>query len=157
MAKIWIVDDDDMVRDVVGDMIQDMGHDARLFSDPRELLNAYAPGKADAIITDVRMEGMDGHELTKAILEKDPHALVLILTGYPSINDAVELIKIGAVDYLQKPFRAQEIKVRIDRALQSRDMVKRFKKNRSLTWILIGSMPFWFLFGLLLAQLLKSH
>lgn len=157
MATIWIVDDDEMVRDLIGDMVSDMGHEIRLFADPRELLDAYHPRAADAIITDVRMQGMDGHELTRALLEKDPNALVLILTGYPSINDAVELIKMGAVDYLQKPFRAEEIRVRIERALHSRDIVKRFHKNRSLTWILICAMPLLVLLGVIIGRMLLAR
>ena len=157
MAKIWIVDDDEMVRDMMGDMVSDMGHEIRLFADPKELLSAYRPHAAEAIITDVRMQNMDGRELTKALLEKDPSALVLILTGYPSINDAVELIKLGAVDYLQKPFRAEEIKVRIERALQSRDIVKRFYKNRWLTWWLICAMPLLVLLGVIIGRMLRSH
>ena len=157
MATIWIVDDEEMVRDLIGDMISDMGHKIRLFSDPLELLAAYHPRAADAIITDVRMQNMDGRELTKALLEKDPLALVLILTGYPSINDAVELIRLGAVDYLQKPFRAEEIKIRLERALHSRDLITRFHKNRSLTWLLICSMPLCFLLGLLIAKMFKAH
>jgi len=157
MATIWIVDDDEMVRDLIGDMVSDMGHEIRLFSDPRELLESYRPRAADAIITDVRMQGMDGHDLTRALLEKDPNALVLILTGYPSINDAVDLIKLGAVDYLQKPFRAEEIRVRLDRALHSRDMVTRFYKNRSLTWILICAMPLLVLLGVIIGRMLMPE
>lgn len=155
MATIWIVDDDEMVRDLIGDMVADMGHKIRLFSDPQELLEAYEPHSADAVITDVRMQNMDGRDLTRALLEKDPHALVLILTGYPSINDAVDLIKLGAVDYLQKPFRADEIKVRIERALKSRDIAARFHKNRSLTWLLICVMPLLVLLGVLIGRMLK--
>lgn len=155
MATIWIVDDDEMVRDLIGDMVADMGHKIRLFADPKELLEAYRPRSADAVITDVRMAGMDGRDLTRAILEKDPGALVLILTGFPSINDAVDLIKIGAVDYIQKPFRADEIRVRIERALKSRDIVARFHKNRSLTWILICVMPLLVLLGVLIGRMLK--
>lgn len=155
MANIWIVDDEESVREVIGDIVRDMGHRVRLFERPRELLEAYAPRAADAIITDVRMPEMDGAELTREILKRDPAALVLIMTGYPSINDAVELIKMGAVDYLQKPIRAEEIKVRVDRALNSRDIVRRFRSNRSLTWILIGSMPIWFALGLLIARLMS--
>lgn len=157
MATIWIVDDDEMVRDLIGDMVADMGHQIRLFSDPKDLLAAYERGEAHAIITDVRMHSMDGRELTKELLAKDPGALVLILTGFPSINDAVELIKLGAVDYLQKPFRAEEIKVRIERALQSRDMAARFYKNRSLTWILICAMPLLVLLGVLIGKMLQAR
>ncbi len=157
MARIWIVDDDEAVRDLMGDLVADMGHEIRLFAYPKELLDAYHPRAADAIITDVRMQSLDGRELTKALLEKDPSALILILTGYPSINDAVELIRMGAVDYLQKPVRAEEIKVRIDRALQSRDIMKRFYKNRSLTWILICAIPLLVLLGVVLGRMLKTH
>lgn len=155
MATFWIVDDDEMVRDLIGDMVADMGHKIRLFADPQELLDAYEPRSADAVITDVRMQNMDGRDLTRALLAKDPHALVLILTGYPSVNDAVDLIKMGAVDYIQKPFRADEVKVRIERALKGRDMAARLHKNRSLTWILICVMPLLVLLGVLIGQMLK--
>ena len=157
MATIWIVDDEESVREVIGDIVRDMGHRVRLFERPREVLAAFRPGVADAIITDVRMPEMDGAELTKELLARDPAALVLIMTGYPSINDAVDLIKLGAVDYLQKPIRAEEIKVRIDRALSSRDIVRRFRSNRSLTWILILSMPVWFVLGLVIARIMRGH
>jgi DNA-binding NtrC family response regulator len=157
MARIWIVDDDEAVRDLMGDVVSDMGHEIRLFSDPKELLDAYHPRAADAIITDVRMQIMDGRDLTKALLEKDPNVLVLILTGYPSINDAVDLIRMGAVDYLQKPFRTEEIKVRIERALKSREMATRFHKNRSLTWMLIFVMPLLVLLGVLIGRMIRGH
>lgn len=154
MSTIWIVDDEESVREVIGEIVRDMGHRVRLFERPRELLDAYQPRAADAIITDVRMPEMDGAELTRELLKRDPAALVLIMTGYPSINDAVELIKMGAVDYLQKPIRAEEIRVRVDRALNGRDIVQRFRSNRSLTWILICTMPIWFLLGLFISRLM---
>ena len=152
MAVLWVVDDEESVRDLLGEMLQEMGHECRLFADAGSLLEAYRPGVADAIITDVRMAGMDGIALTRELLRRDPSALVLILTAYPSIQDAVELIRLGAVDYLQKPFHSDEIRLRLERALQGRDIRRKFHKNRYLTWILIGMMPLWFVLGYIIAR-----
>jgi DNA-binding NtrC family response regulator len=151
-ATVWIVDDEESVRDVLGAMMDEIGFSARLFADPRDALAAYHRGAADAVITDVRMPEMSGLELTKALLAKDPDAVVIILTGYPSVSDAVEIIKAGASDYLTKPFRLEEIRMRIGRAVQNRELQASFRRNRILTWVLIGSLPLWFLLGIILVR-----
>lgn len=151
-ATVWIVDDEDQVRDVVGNMVEELGYRVRIFSRAQEALDAYRPGAADAVITDVRMPEMDGLTFTRTLRQRDPSAVVLILTGYPSVPDAVEAIRSGASDYLTKPFRLEEIRVRIQRALENRDLQDRHRKNRSLTWWLIAVMPLWLLLGFLLAR-----
>ncbi|HEY8240995.1 MAG TPA: response regulator, partial [Kiritimatiellia bacterium] len=105
--------------------------------------------------TDLRMPKMSGLELTRALLVKDPEAIVMVLTGYPSIPDAVEAVKSGATDFLSKPCRMEEIRIRLERALESRELQDRLKKTRSLTWILIGSLPLWFVLGMVLARFVR--
>jgi DNA-binding NtrC family response regulator len=153
MAVLWVVDDEEPVGDVLSGMLHELGYDARVFTDARKALAEYRPGRVDAVIADVRMPGMDGLEFTRALREKDPKAVVMILTGFPSVEDAVEAIKMGASDYLTKPFRIEEIRMRVLRALEARDLHDRFRRNRTLTWALIGSLPVWFVLGILLALL----
>jgi len=92
---------------------------------------------------------------TRAILDVDPNAIVIILTAYPSIPTAVESIRGGAADFLSKPCRIEEMRIRLEHALESRDLQGRLKKTRMVAWALIASLPIWFILGILLAQLLR--
>ena len=154
-SRVWVVDDDDSVREVLTAMLGELGHEPRAFADAHEALAAYTPGVADVLITDLRMPKMSGLELTRALLVKDPEAVVMVLTGYPSIPDAVEAVKSGATDFLSKPCRMEEIRIRIERAIESRELQDQLKKTRSLTWVLIGSLPLWFVLGMVLARFIR--
>jgi two-component system response regulator PilR (NtrC family) len=154
MATIWIIDDDEAAVDVLSSMLQEIGHDTRIFLQAREALAAYKPGSADVLITDIRMPGMDGLEFTRAIRAQDPRATVIVLTGFPSAEDAVEAVKMGAADYISKPVRIEEIRLRLLRVLEARDLETRFRRNRALTWLLIGSLPVWFILGILVALII---
>ncbi|NCC60356.1 MAG: response regulator [Verrucomicrobiae bacterium] len=155
-ATVWVVDDEESVRDVVGAMLKELGYEVRLFEGAEPVLKEYKSGAADVIITDVRMPGMSGMELTRVLLDKDPDAIIMILTGFPSIPDAVEAIRTGAADFLSKPCRMEEIRIRIERALESREVYGRLRRTRTVAWVLIASLPIWFILGILLARLLQS-
>ncbi|MBW7907985.1 MAG: response regulator [Kiritimatiellae bacterium] len=153
MATVWVIDDEPATSDVLAAMLHELGHEARVFNQAREALAAYKAGCTDIVMTDIRMPGLDGLEFTRALREKDPRATIIILTGYPSVEDAVEAIKMGAADYMTKPFRIEEIRLRVLRVLEARDLQDRFRRNRMLTWLLIGSLPVWFLLGIVLTYL----
>ena len=153
-ATVWVVDDDDTVRSVLGAMLKELGYEVQLFDKAEEVINSYAMRSPDVIVTDVRMPGMSGMELTRAILEKDPFAIIMILTGFPSIPDAVEAIRVGAIDFLSKPCRIEEIRIRIERALENKHLQSRLKKTRLITWSLMASLPLWFILGIILARIL---
>ncbi|MBN1268398.1 MAG: response regulator [Kiritimatiellae bacterium] len=155
-ATVWVIDDEESVRDVVGAMLKELGYQVRAFDSGDEALKEYENSPADVVITDVRMPGMSGMDVTRSLLEKDPDAIVMILTGFPSIPDAVEAIKTGASDFLSKPCRIEEIRVRIERALENRDVLNRLKKARLVAWVLIITLPVWFILGILLARLLQG-
>ena len=155
MATVWVVDDEVTVCDVLGAMLQQLGYELRIFRDARELVEAYQPGKVDAVLTDLRMPGLDGLGVVRELRKKDPHAVVLMLTGFPTVSDGVEAIRLGAADYQTKPFRMEEIRVRLLRALESRDLQLSLQRSRMLVWMLIGSLPFWFVLGLALHMLIR--
>ena len=154
MATVWVIDDESATSDVLAAMLQEIGYDTRVFNQAREALAAYRHGCADVVMTDIRMPGLDGLEFTRALRERDPRATIIILTGFPSVEDAVEAIKMGAADYMTKPFRLEEVRLRLLRALEARDLQDRFRRNRILSWVLIGSLPVWFILGILLAFLI---
>ena len=151
-VTVWIIDDDESTCDAVGAMLQELGYKLRTFSNPVAALTSMEKGMAQVILVDIRMPELSGHDLTRSLHAKDPDALIMVLTGYPSIPDAVEAIKNGATDFLAKPVQKEELRIRIEKALQARDMQDRLKKNRSLTWILIGSLPLWFALGIMLSR-----
>jgi DNA-binding NtrC family response regulator len=154
VATIWVIDDEVSVSDVLSAMLQQMGYDVRVFNDAREAVAAFRPDQVDAVLTDLRMPTMDGLAVVRALRQKDPQAVILILTGFPSVADGVEAIRLGAADYLTKPFRMEEIRLRLLRALEMRDVQGRLRRSRILAWLLIGSLPFWFGLGLALHLLL---
>ncbi len=154
-TTVWVVDDDDAVRGALQSTVKELGYEVRAFSKAEEALAQFRAGRPDVVITDVRMPGMNGLDLTRALQEVDPNVVVLILTAYPSIPDAVESIHAGAADFLAKPFRVEEIRLRLERALENRRLLGRLHKTRTLTWCLIASLPVWFVLGILLAWLLR--
>lgn len=154
-TTVWVVDDEDAVRGVLEAMIRELGYQVRAFEKAQDVLDAMREGSPDVVITDVRMPGMNGLELTRAMLEKDPGIIVMILTGFPSIPDAVETIRAGAVDFLSKPCRIEEIRIRLERALEGRRLQGRLRKARVVAWSVILSLPVWFVLGILLARLLQ--
>lgn len=155
-TTIWVVDDEASVRDALESMIKELGYQVRTFSTAEEVLTVYKKAKVspDVVITDVRMPGMSGVDLTRAILEIDPHAILIILTAYPSIPNAVESIRGGAADFLAKPCRIEEMRIRLEHALESRELQARLKRTRLIAWSLIASLPIWFVLGILLARML---
>lgn len=155
-ATVWVVDDEPQVRDVLGAMLRELGYESQVFEDAETALNALSSRRPDVVITDVRMPGMSGMDLVNAILERDPDAIVMILTGYPSIPDAVEAIRRGAADFLSKPIRMEELRLRLERALEAREMEGRLKRTRAAAWVLIATLPLWFILGVLLARLLQQ-
>lgn len=151
-AKVWVVDDDDAVRGILEAMLKELGYEVVTYANPEAALAAYRSNAPDVVITDVRMPGMSGLELTRAMLELNSGCIIMILTGFPSIPDAVEAIRAGAVDFLSKPVRMEELRVRVERALENRALESRLNKTRMVAWALILSLPFWFVLGILLAR-----
>lgn len=154
-TTVWVVDDDNSVRGVLEAMIKELGYPVRAFDKAEDALGAFEKEAPDVVITDVRMPGMSGLDLTRTLLDIDPAVIVMILTGFPSIPDAVEAIRAGAKDFLSKPLRIEELRVRLDRALENRRLEARFKKARTVAWCLIASLPIWFILGILLARFLQ--
>jgi DNA-binding NtrC family response regulator len=151
---IWVVDDDESIRDLLGLMLKDLGYSVELFARGQDMLTRLESQSPDLFVVDVRMPEMSGMDLTRAITEKDPQAIVIILTGFPSIEDAVEAIQIGASDYLSKPFNKAQIQVRIDRLLGKRRLQTRLKRTRLATRTLVETLPIWIILGMLAARYL---
>ena len=155
MDNILIVDDDQDVREVLSDVVKNMGKHSITASDGREGLKRFQEHPVDLVITDLKMPEMDGTVLLKEIKRMDKDAVVIVLTGYPSIDTAVETIKEGAYDYLTKPLRVAEIEVVIERALERKTLAKSLAFFKGANWALIISVPIWLILGIILASILR--
>ncbi len=114
---ILIVDDDLRMRQLIRDTLASEGINATLCSDGPEAATCLQQRTVDLIITDLMMPQMDGMELLKLALQANPDCLVVVITGYGSIESAVQAIKNGGYDYLQKPFEPDHLLLVVNRAL----------------------------------------
>jgi DNA-binding NtrC family response regulator len=101
------------------------------------------------------MPQMNGLDLLQEIRQVDPDAAFIMITGYPSIDSAVEAIRRGAQDYITKPFKLEEIKHKIDKALLEKNLRTRLRHLQGITWALIISIPLWLILGIVFARSMK--
>ncbi|MEK6618884.1 MAG: sigma-54 dependent transcriptional regulator [Nitrospirota bacterium] len=120
MEKILIVDDERSMRDVLSIMLKRAGYDVTVASDGEEAIAHIDKELFDLVITDLKMPKAGGLEVLKAVKESSPESVVLIITAYASTESVVEAMKLGAYDYLTKPFQVDEVQLIIRNALEKR-------------------------------------
>jgi DNA-binding NtrC family response regulator len=146
-GRILIVDDEDVVRDSLHRMFVDEGFGVRSAASGREGLDGLTPGVFDVALIDIRMPGMDGMELQEHLRQADPEMLVIIMTGYASVETAVQGLKNGAWDYIVKPVDPDELLHLINRAVEHRGArreVVRLRENLQEIFpktVLVGHSP----------------
>lgn len=118
MANILIIDDNETIRDGLAHIVRKMGHTAIACGSGSAGLTALAAEGAEFVITDLKMDGMDGLAVQKAIAAHDPDVPIMLLTGYGTVEAAVEAMKVGAFDFLTKPVDAKVLRLKIERALE---------------------------------------
>ena len=124
MSKILIVDDEQLSRVILKQITTSLGHEAVVVENGEKAIERLKQMKFDIILTDFSMPKMNGFELTKKALEIDAGLIVILITAYGTIKDAVEAIKLGAFDYLTKPVNKDELELAIKRALERISLVK---------------------------------
>jgi len=119
---ILVVDDERLVRDSLGELLTLSGYTVSTAASGNEALNLLKDYTADIVIADVKMPEMDGIQLLKKIKTILPGTPVILISGYGSIESAVEAMKEGAYDYITKPIVDSEIKIVIDRLIRQRQL-----------------------------------
>ena len=149
MAKILLVDDELTMVQMVGDMLRREGHEVFPFTNIQAASAALATHAPDLVITDLYLDKANPHglEVLKKARELVPPAVVIVITGFGSIDSAKEAMKQGAFDYLEKPFKVDEFKLCVQRALSFNAVLsetvylrKQLKKKYQFSQI-IGSAP----------------
>lgn len=115
--KIMFIDDDDSVRDVMCELLSRKGWTVDPFDSAEQGLAALKDGAYDVVLTDINMPGLSGMNFLVAAREQAPEVPVIIVTGYPTIDIAVDAMKVGAVDFLAKPFKVEELEIVIRKAV----------------------------------------
>jgi two-component system response regulator FixJ len=114
---VFIVDDDEAVRASLRLLLKSVGIAAQVFGSAQEFLASYDPARPGCLVLDIRMPGMSGMELQQHLNMRGAIIPVLFISGHGDVPMAVEAMKNGAFDFLQKPFRDQELIDRVQRAL----------------------------------------
>ena len=121
---VMVVDDDAGIRNAMRILLKSVGIEATLYASAQEFLAAYQPTQPGCLVLDIRMPGMSGLELQQQLNLRGAVIPVIFMTGHGDIPMAVEAMQHGAFDFLQKPFRDQDLLDRIQRAI-ARDAERR--------------------------------
>jgi DNA-binding NtrC family response regulator len=122
-ARILIVDDEKAIRDGLRKVLEAEGHQTYLSHNGYSAVEKLQAEEFELVITDLKMPGMDGMEVLNAISILQPNVPVIFITGYSTVENAVEVMKIGAFDYLPKPFTPKQLLEKVDKALEHRALL----------------------------------
>jgi DNA-binding NtrC family response regulator len=117
-VRLLIVDDEPIVGDRLKYSFEKEGYDVETFTDGAGAVKRLAEQGFDIVITDLKMRGVDGMQVLAQVHARYPKAMVIVITGFGSIETAVEAMKAGAFDYITKPFRLDDVKAVVRRAVE---------------------------------------
>lgn len=121
--KVLVVDDEPIICRTCFKILNDIGYDVKTLLNGSEVLPVIEKEMVDVVLLDLKMPGNDGMEILKEARQVNPDIVVIIITGYATVNSAVEAMKLGAYDYISKPFTADELCIRVEKALEKRHLV----------------------------------
>ena len=120
--KLLIIEADNIMRVSLSDSMTLKGYEVLACATGEDGMTAFEEEDFSLVVTDVLLPDINGLDILKRILKKDPQAVILIMTAYGTIKDAVEAMKLGAFDYITKPFPMEEFNLIVDRALELRSL-----------------------------------
>lgn len=118
MPHILIVDDEAAVRDMVSDALRFAGFEVSVAANAVDALNTVLKEQPDLLVVDINMPGMNGHELLQHLRQQSNHTPVILLTARQAFEDMADGLRSGADDYVRKPFRLEELLLRIEAVLR---------------------------------------
>ena len=127
-AQVLVVDDEGTNRYSVSKTLQRVGYLVNEAGSGEEALEFVTDKNYDVVLTDIRMQGIDGVELLRRIKEESPDAIVILMTGFASLGTAVEALRLGAHDYLIKPSSSQDIRQSVSRGIERARNLRRRRR-----------------------------
>jgi two-component system cell cycle response regulator len=133
--NILVVDDEEVIRSLLADALAEIGYNVELASSGEEAVEKIKHASFEILITDLRMPGMNGIEVIKKFKEINSDICIIVITGYPSLESAVEAMRQGAYDYITKPFKLDELRIIVRRAVEKQALrrEKEIFKELSIT------------------------
>ena len=119
--RILVVDDDDVFREELAELLRDDGHAATVVPSVAKAIEALEAGEFDLVLTDLKMPRQSGLDLLREVRARWPRTFVVMLTGYASVETALDAMKLGAFDYVRKPFRVDQVRETLRLVAQERE------------------------------------
>src|SRR3954466_5551700 len=147
MSRILVIDDDTGVRESIARMLRQAGYTVQCASNGEEGLRLARDGSFDVVLSDMRMPGLSGLDVLRKLREQRVDSVFIIMTGFGTVDTAVEAMKLGAVDFVQKPFFRDELLMRVRSAADRRqlarqvNLLQRHIKPAAAVDGLIGTSP----------------
>jgi len=147
MAKILVVEDNETLRRGISQALRDAGHESRELADGGAAVERIGASPYDVVITDLKLPKRSGMEVLRAAMRREQPPTVLIMTAYGTIETAVEAMKEGAYDFIQKPFHIEELELKVKKALDHQRLVGevhhlRAEQQRAYAWEnVVGESP----------------
>lgn len=116
-AQVLVVDDEPIIRQTLAQALTSIGHDVKTAINGEDALQALADHPVELVLCDLKMPGMDGMELVSNIAQRYPQIQVIMISAHGTVTNAVEAMKLGAVDFIQKPFTPNEIRELVNQVL----------------------------------------
>jgi two-component system response regulator FixJ len=130
-ATVYIVDDDQAIRRAMDFLMRSVGLDYEIFHSADDFLAKYTDEFAGCLVLDIRMPGLGGLELQQKLLERDSSLPIIFITGHGDVPMAVEAMQKGAFDFIQKPFRDQELLDRVTEAMKTDREIRSAREERA--------------------------
>lgn len=137
-VNILVVDDDRQLADTFKDYLSGRGYAVTAVYGGRDALAAFAAENFHIVIVDMNMPDVDGMAVLKRIRKTDRTAVVIMVTGYATVDSALTAINDGAYDYIAKPFKWEELEVVLRRAIERHRSIKQLGLYRGLVWLLLA-------------------
>jgi len=128
---VFVIDDDKAIRSAIKNLLESVGMRAEVFSSPREFLKAEPKDKPGCLVLDVRLPGASGLDFQRELAKSNVELPVIFMTGHGDIPMSVQAMKAGAVDFLTKPFRDQDLLDAIQKAI-GRDQARRQQQTEGV-------------------------
>jgi DNA-binding NtrC family response regulator len=129
-AKVLVIEDDEVLRQLLIDVLSDQGYVVEAAETGEDGLKLMEADVFDIVLLDINLPGMDGMDVLRLAPARQPDAQVVMMTAFGTVDTAVEAMKQGAFDYINKPFSTDELLLTITRALEEQDLRREVARLR---------------------------